>query len=504
MATSSVRRRFALLFLAFCVAHLAAAQPAPLGGLDAYIEQAVAEWDLPGLAIAVVKNDEVIYARGFGVTEIGGSEPVDEHTLFAIASTTKAFTAAALGVLVDEGKLNWDDPVQKYMPAFRVKDPFVSRELTVRDLLTHRTGLAGHNNLWIASPFDRDEIIRRLRHLPQEKAFRSGYDYNNLMYIVAGELVEAVSGMTWDDFLKQRIFDPLKMTRSTTRSAVVDQRDNVTSSHTKVGGRLTPLYRRNYDALGGAGSIFSTVHDMAQWVRLHLGKGTFEGRRLLDPSTIEEMHEPQMVIAIDDDDRELFPDRNFAAYGLGWRTHDYAGRKVVQHTGWVNYTRTQVGMIPSEGIGMVAFSNSTASSLHTALMYHIFDALLGLPEQDWSRRFLEDSGESGGGSRPAHVEGTKPSLALARYAGEYADSLYGPATVALQDGGLVLHYSDEYVADLEHWHYDTFRATWRPTGFGSTFATFNLDHRGEVEEMELRGFETFSRLDDSAQHSSAP
>ncbi len=489
------------LVLAVISAPPAAAQADRLETLDAYIESAMADWGLPGFAIAVVKDDEVIYARGFGVTELGGSTPVDEHTLFAIASTTKAFTAAALGMLVDQGEMKWDDPVRHHMATFELADPYVTRHVTVRDLLTHRTGLARADNVWIASPFDRNEIIRRLRHLPQEDAFRSGYSYNNLMYLTAGELVEAVSDTTWDDFLHARIFDPLEMTRTTTRSAIVETLDNVTMSHTRVDGRLTPLYRRNYDALGGAGAIFSSAHDMAKWIRLHLGKGEVEGRRLIRSSTVEEMHEPQVTISIGASDSTLFPDRQFAAYGLGWRLHDYRGKKVVQHTGWVNYTRTQVGMIPEEGIGMVAFSNATSSSLHTALMYHVFDKLLGYSETDWSAKLLaanesdSDDDESG----PSHTHGTNPSVDPVHFAGSYVDPLYGDVDVKLEDGRLVLRYSDEYVADLEHWHYDTFRATWRPVGFGSTFATFSLDHEGRVKSMDLHGFTTFERRADGGE-----
>lgn len=486
---------FAFL-LAGLLAGPAEAQTALLDGLDDYIESAMADWGVPGMAVAVVKDDEIIYARGFGVTERGGSEPVDEHTLFAIASTTKAFTAAAIGMLVQDGLIDWDDPVRRHIPEFELADPFVTRDVTVRDLLTHRVGVAGHNNVWIAAPFDRGDILERTRHLPQVRGFRSGYGYNNIMYIVAGELVGEVSGTSWDDVLESRIFQPLGMSRTTTRSAMVDERENVTTSHTRVDGEVTPLYRRNYDALGGAGSMFSSVHDMAQWMRLHLASGAFEGEQLIDSSVVAEMHEPQVVIGVGSSDRRLFPDRLFSAYGLGWRIHDYLGRKVVQHTGTVNYTRTQVAMMPSESIGFVAMSNLTTSELHTALMYRVFDALLDAPETDWSGRYLALDQESSGDSEsagPVRVDGTQPTFDLERYAGTYSDPLYGDAVVEIVDGGLVLRYSPEYVADLEHWHYDTFRATWRPTGFGSTFATFSLDHLGEIEEMELRGFTTFER-----------
>jgi len=471
----------------------------PLAGLDAYIEQARRAWEIPGLAIAIVRDDSVIFARGYGVREHGRDAPVDEHTLFAIASTTKAFTVAALGMLVDEGALNWDDPVRKHLPGFELQDPYVTRNVTIRDLLTHRVGVAREDNVWIASPFDRPEIIRRLRHLDQVNGFRHGYSYNNLMYMVAGEVVAAAADTSWDAFVEERLFRPLGMTRTTSRFDVVQTRDNVSSSHIRSGGQIIVMDRRNYDALGPAGSIFSSVWDMAQWIRLHLNGGVYEGKRLLKKETIEEMHTPQVVIRMDSVTRRMFPTQNFSAYGLGWRLHDYHGRKVVQHTGSVNYTRTQVGMIPSEGIGVVVIANLSSSELQTALMYRVFDLLLGLPETDWSAEYLaleqRSRTSASAGAAEAEVKAAQrgPSLPLDAYTGVYSDSLYGDVTVALEDGRLVLRYSPDYVADLEHWRFDTFRGRWRSRGFGQTTVTFGLDSRGRVRSLELQGFTTFRR-----------
>jgi DNA ligase D-like protein (predicted 3'-phosphoesterase) len=427
-----------------------------------------AEWEIPGLAIAVVRGDSVIFARGYGERTVGTGEPVDEHTLFAIASTTKAMTVAGLGMLVDEGALEWDDPVLRHLPAFQLQDPYVTRHVTLRDLLTHRTGVSRDDQVWIAAPLDRAEILRRARHLRQADGFRTGYAYNNIMYMTAGEVLAAAAGMEWDDFIASRIFGPLGMTRTTSRFAEVETRSNVTSSHVRVGGRIMAVDRRNYDALGPAGSVFSSAHDMAKWVRLQLNEGVFEGRRLLEAETLREMHRPQVVMAIDSTTERLFPSRNFSAYGLAWRMEDYHGRKVVQHTGAVNYTRTQVGLIPSEGIGVVVLANLSSSALQTALMHYVFDALLGLPATDWSRAFLSVAERSSAGSDArsrelalSRISGTAPSLPLDAYAGTYTDDLYGELRIELEDGGLVLRYAPEYVADLEHWHHDTFRVVWR-------------------------------------------
>ena len=475
--------------------------PPELEGLDAYIEAAMDDWSVPGLAIAVVRDDSVIFARGYGERVAGSGEPVDEHTLFAIASTTKALTVGALGMLVDEGLVDWDDRVIDHLPELRLEDPYVTRHLTIRDLLSHRTGVSRSDNVWIAAPFDRPEVLRRARFLEQAREFRGGYGYNNIMYMVAGEVVAAASGMPWPDFIETRLFAPLGMDRSTPRAAVVAGRENVAASHHGSGGDVVAVPHRDYDALGPAGSVFSSAHDMARWVRLQLGHGAFDGARLIDSATVAEMHAAQTVMSVDSVDRRLWPSTHFRAYGLGWRMQDWHGRKVVQHTGSVNYMRTQVGMIPEEGIGFVAFTNLTSSELQSALMYRVFDALLGEPETDWSalyleldRRSAERAEERRAEVEAGRMEGTEPSLDLADYAGTYADSLYGRVEVALEDGGLVLRYTDDYTADLAHWHHDTFRANWRRPGYGRSFITFALDARARVRTMEVPGFTVFRRV----------
>jgi len=477
-----------------------AAQTHRLSELDSYIEDARRAWGIPGLAIAVVKDDSVIFARGYGERVVGSGEPVDEHTLFAIASTSKAFTAAALGLLVDEGKLRWDDPVRRHLPDFELADPYVTRHVTIRDLLTHRVGVARKDNLWIPGRFDRRELVRRVRFLDQVRGFREGYGYNNLMYVVAGEVAAAAAGMSWDSLVETRLFAPLGMARTTSRDSVVATRENVSGSHIRSGDRVIAVDRRNYDALGPAGSIYSSAWEMAQWLRLHLNKGVYQGQRLLKESTIEEMHSPQVVIPVTAGTRRLFPTRNFSAYGLGWRIEDYHGLKVVQHTGSVNSIRTQVGMIPARGIGVVVLTNLGSSTLQTALMYRVFDLLLGLPPTDWSAIFLDEarraaerSAISAERTKSSRVQGTRPSLPLEAYAGTYTDSLFGDVTVAVEHGRLVLRYSQDYVAVLEHWHHDTFRGRWQRRGGGQRFVTFGIDAQGWVRSLELEGFAVFRR-----------
>lgn len=489
-----------LLLLLTAVATPVAGQSHPLEGLDAYVEQAMKDWGVPGLAIAVVKDDSVVYARGYGVTELGGGEPVDEHTLFAIASTSKAFTTAALGMLVDEERLDWDDPVTKHLPWFQLQDPYVTRSLTVRDLLTHRVGVGRYDNLWIAAPFDRREILERARNLPTVAGFRDHYGYNNIMFIAAGEVVGAVAGTSWDDFVEERIFRPLGMERTTSRHAVAESRGNLAGSHTEVDGQVTLVPRRNYDNIGGAGAIYSSAHDMARWMRLHLGGGEFGGERLLSPEVMRELHAAQTVMAVDTVTERMFPETNLQAYALGWRLQDHHGRKLVHHSGSINYTRTQVSLLPEEGLGVVAIANLSSSALQLALTHRVMDAYLGLPPRDWSAEYLELARRGDEGSddsarelAAARLEGTTPTLPLAAYAGTYESELYGELTLEAAGDALVLRYSPEYVADLEHWHDDVFRARWRRPGAGRAFVTFSVDARARVPSVELAGFGEFRR-----------
>ena len=481
------------------------AQAAPLEGLDSYIERAMRDWNVPGFAIAVVRNDSIIHARGFGVRQLGRPEPVDEHTLFAIVSTTKAMTTAALGMLVDEDRLDWDDRVVEYLPDFELSDPYLTHHLTVRDLVTHRAGISRSDNMWIAGPFDRAEVVRRARYLEPVSGFRAQYGYHNVMYTTAGEVVAAVSGMSWDDFIEQRLFRPLGMTRSTTRMAIVESRDNVASPHTWHDGRVIASSLRNYDNLGGAGSAFSSVHDMAQWIRLHLNEGVFNGQRLISRETIRELHEPQVVIHSDTTSERMYPGTKLRAYALGWQVQDYHGRKLVHHSGSLNWTRTHVMMVPEENIGVVAIANIGSSNLQLGVAYRVIDALLGLPERDWSAELLALArrAEERSAARNREVEenriaNTRPSLALDRYAGTYRNRLYGDVRITMENGHLVLDYAPDYVADLEHWHHDTFRVVWRRPGFGRDFVTFALNRDAESDELDLSGFGEFERVREQA------
>lgn len=493
------------LLLLLLAPHAAHAQNGPLRGLDAYVERAMREWEVPGLALAVVRNDSVVFARGYGVRELGRPERVDEHTLFAVASTTKAMTAAALGMLVDERRLRWDDPAARHLPALQLHDPYVTRELTVRDLLAHRSGLPRGDLLWWASPYDRAEVLQRVRHLRPASSFRASYGYQNIMYLAAGELLASAAGRSWDDFMAERLFRPLGMTRSNTSVTRLAGVENVATPHARVEGRMQPVAWRSFDNVGAAGAVNSSAHDMAQWIRLNLSRGTYAGRRLLSEAVIREMQTPQTVIRADTLAERLYPEVNFRAYGLGWSLQDYRGRKMVHHGGALDGMRTHVAMLPAENLGVVVIANAAPTNLHLALAYRVLDAYLDGPRRDWSRDLLvvsqrqrAEAEQRSAEREAARAVDTRPSLPLERYAGVYADSLYGEMQLAQEDGRLVLRFGPSYVGDLEHWHYDTFRVTWRDRAMGRAMATFVLNARGEVRSLALEDFGDLRRAPDEA------
>jgi CubicO group peptidase (beta-lactamase class C family) len=477
------------------------AQVAPLSGLDEFISRVMETWKAPGIALAVVKGDSVILAKGYGVKELSKGEPLDERSLFAVASTSKAFTAAALGMLVDQGLISWDDKVIDHLPEFQLFDPYVTREFTIRDLLSHRGGLPRGDRLWYGSPFDRDEVLRRVRYLEPAWSFRSHYGYQNIMFLTAGELIEAVTGVSWDDLLAQGIFQPLGMTTTTTTRGITEL-PNVATPHVMMEGEVTPIGWRDFDNVGGAGAVNSSAWEMAQWIRLQLGGGVYEGRRVISDSVMKEMHTPQTVIRMSETTERLFPETHFQAYGMGWSLQDYRGRKVVRHGGSLDGMRTHVGLIPEEDLGVVVITNLNNSWIPQVVLYHIFDAYLGPRDKDWNDVIYQVQLESEAESKErltreedARVEDTEPSLPLDAFVGVYADILYGEAEITLENGALRLSVGPSFLGTLEHWHFDTFRARWDDSQLGRAWVEFRLDRAGKVEEVDIQGWRAFQKTE---------
>jgi len=488
---------FALLF--FTTPAPAQSLDERLREIDEYAARAGRDWEVPGFALAIVKDDRVVFAKGYGVRESGKPEPVDKDTLFAIASNTKAFTSAALATLVDEGKVRWDDPVTKHLPYFQLYDPYATREMTVRDLLSHRSGLAtfGGDLLWFESTYPREEVIRRVRHLRPVHSFRSRYGYQNVMFLAAGEIVPAVTGKSWDDYVREKFFAPLGMARTNTTFRQLMSAQNVATPHNELAGKLRVIRYDNVDNTGGAAAINSSVADMAQWLRLQLGRGTFEGRKIFSADRSREMWTPHIVVSGVSEAGERFnPTTHFNLYGLGWALADYQGRKVVSHGGGLDGMISRVALMPEENLGLVVLTNSE-TPLSTVVSNKVFDTFLGVPRRDWSADYLarrksaraaEESEEKK--VEAARVQNTKPSLPLEAYAGTYTGVMFGDARVAVEGGRLVVRLapSPNFVGDLEHWHYDTFAIKWRDSivyPFGRGFVTFTLNPQAKIDEMKI-------------------
>ncbi|MCB9090438.1 MAG: serine hydrolase [Calditrichae bacterium] len=490
--------RISLLFLAFfsLISLPLTAQRVSLEALDAYIEQARQDWEIPGLAVSIIKNDSLIFAKGYGVKQLGQPGKVDAHTLFAVASNSKAFTATLLGMLVAQGKLNWDDPVIRHRRDFQMFDPYVTREITVRDLLTHRSGLPtfGGDHLWIGNDLSRDEIIRRIRYLEPTAPFRTTFQYQNLMFLVAGELIPAVAGIGWDEAMQQWILGPLGMTESNTTIRALASHPNVAMPHERVGGKIAPVAFDNLDNVAPAAALNANVLDMAQWMRFNLNEGSIDGQQLLDKDIMWEMHSLQMPEPLSRRSAD-FQDRQFYGYGLGWSLSDYHGRKIISHGGGMSGMISLQTLVPSEKLGIMIMTNFAPNSPTRALAYRIIDSFLGAPERDWSQEYLEwgkqareRSKEREKALQDTRISGTRPSLGLPAYTGTYQDDLSGPATVRLEKGQLYFDYNLRHRGRLEHWHYDTFRVIWDNPIFDmpdKAFLTFYLDEDGNVEKLKV-------------------
>jgi len=481
-------------------AQTAAAPGAPPADLDAYVANSMKTFDVPGMAVAIVKDGKIAVAKGYGVRNLGDSTPVDEFTMFAIGSNTKAFTTAALATLVDQGKLSWDDRVYERLPGFVMYDPYVSHEMTIRDLLTHRSGMGlGEGDLlfWPHSTYTRDEIIYKLRFMKPQSSFRSHYAYDNLLYMTAGQIIPAVTGMSWDDYVRQRIFGPMGMKHSTVSRKDFKPGDDYASPHSRIDGKLQVIPLQDLDTVGPAGSINSCAADMAKWVELQLNRGKFSDHdgRLFTEERSREMWSPQTILPIGGPQPALAGLKtNFADYALGWRLREYHGRKLVGHTGGVGGFVSRVMLVPEENLGVVILTNAEEDGAFDAILYHVLDHYMQLPATDWIGGFkaLKDREEKEAAETMKKAEGaraanSKPSLPLEKYAGIYHDAWYGPITIRFENSGLVISFDHTpgMIGDLQHWQYDTFKAHWRVRTIEDAFVTFSLNPDGSIDSARM-------------------
>lgn len=489
----------ALTAVAAAAAHSATAPP--LRNLDSYVQKIMKDWKVPGLAVAVVQDNRVVLARGYGVRELGKPGKVDANTLFTIASNSKAFTVAALGTLVAAGKLHWDDPVTHYLPRFELRDPWVTRAITVRDLLTHRSGYCDPLFMWFTTDFSRQQIIHALRFAKPTYGFRSRFCYNNAMYLVASQIIPAITGQRWGWYLRAHLFTPLDMVRTNTRVANMRSDSDVAAPHAEVGHQVGVIRRYDTDVMAPVGGINSSVNDLSHWLLMLLDGGRYAGKQVLTPSVIAAMETPQIVIPADGDIgswlHAMSPKSHFLTYGLGFVVEDYAGHKLVMHDGDIDGMASALGMLPNQHLGVVVLTNMDHDDARNALLYHILDQYLGLPHRGvnsallaWSRQQAAAATAETAKLAAARAPGAAP-LPLEQYAGTYRSRLDGEARITLERGHLVLRLGNpNFTGDLIHWNHDTFRVKLRYRFYDEAFepyVTFDLDTLGMPEALHFFG-----------------
>jgi CubicO group peptidase (beta-lactamase class C family) len=483
-----------------------------LDHLDADVERVMKLFDVPGIAIAVVKDGQVLATRGFGVRKLGAPEKVDGKTLFEVASNSKAFTAAALAMLVDEGKLAWDDPVTKHLPDFQMYDAYVTHEMTVRDLLTHRSGLglgAGDLLWWPTTSFSTDEIIHKLRYIQPSTSFRSSYAYDNLLYIVAGKIIAAKSGKTWGETIRERILTPVGMATTTTSLAENAGNANVANAHSKINDKIAAVKAMPVPNAVGAVGINTNAEDIARWMNVLLAQGKLpaagtDGKeaRLFSAKQARELWTAQTPMRTGEPNGRLAGTRaNFAAYGLGFQLRDYHGRLLALHSGALQGFYSKVVLVPEEKLGIAILTNAESGGSLNALQWQLLGRLVDQDDKsDWIGAVSSVEEEmhakekarlaKAGAARSAK---SQPSLPRTAYDGDYQDPWYGIASIKHVGGKQVLSLSrtPDLTGELEHFQHDTFIVRWKERNFNAdAYVTFALNPDGSIERMKMQPIST--------------
>lgn len=470
-------------------------QPLDFKALDKYYTQMVKDWDVPSASIGIVKDGELIFTGNYGVKKVGETAAPDKNTLYAIASNSKAFTSAMIGMLVQEGKLGWNDKVKKHLPYFAVYDPWVSDHVTIRDLLSHRVGLGTFrgDNIWYQSNLSSREIIQRIQYVPQAFDFRAGYGYSNLMFITAGEIIQTVTGKTWAENVQERILDPLGMNRTIATIRDLDKVGNYATPHARKDDQNYVIPWANWDEVAATGGIISSVEDVSKWMIFNLNHGIIGEDTLLSASTRNMVWTPHNNRFVDHTSKNDF-ERHFNGYGLGWGLSDYHGRLKVGHTGGYDGMITAINLIPDENIGVVVLTNGVKSPIMAA-SYYALDYVLGIENQkDWSEDLLErtnkyaESDTRIADRKSKRVLKTKPSIKVESMLGDYHSDMYGRISI-LQKGKelkLEFEHSPLLSATLTHWHYDVWEIKWDHPQAWFSFGTIKIN---TDNNLKVTGFD---------------
>ena len=496
-------RKIILLITAYiCCIQFVSAQSSPkeitdkIGLFDKYIQSSIPLWKTTGLAVAVVKDGKVIFKKGYGVTDIRTKQPFTTSTISFCASTTKAMTAACIGMLVDEGKLKWDDKLKNILPDFRLYDPYVSDEITVRDILRHNAGLGNGDLLWLFG-YSSEEMLRRMRYIQPAYSFRSSFIYQNLMYTVAGEVIKKVSGMPWNEFITKRIFQPLGMNHTYTLFKNSAAEPSRVTPHFMYGDTLIkPIDAIDFGGYDAAGSVVSCIDDITKWVTFLQDSAIINGQRLIKAETFTEFFKPQSFVT----PQEFYPTQakthpHWMTYGFGWFQQDYRGKMIQFHTGSLDGAIAIFGSVPEEKFSIYIFANLDHSELRHALMWKAID-LWSFNDngRDWSTELfyhyksLRDAGRKAEQDKEAkRVLGTKPSLSIDNYTGKFTNEIYGDAEVSLVNNELTIKFPNNISLALKHWHYDVFQGAFNYEWYGKSWIIFGLNNEGKIAQFDFDG-----------------
>src|SRR6266480_1091607 len=492
----------AIICAAVTFSNFALAQQSPQSfpqELDDYVAATVRDWEIPGVAIAVVKDGKVVVVKGYGVRELGKPETIDENTIFDVASLTKSFTAAAVASLVDEKKMSWDDPVRRFIPTIEFPDPYLTANITMRDLLCHRTGIRATNSAWYFTSLNRSQLFGLLKNMEIAAPFRTQSVYSNIGFTIAGEAAARAAGTTWENLIAQRIIVPLGMKRTTAVFAQAPAMGNIASGHALINGvqRVTPREGTPRETTAPAGAIQSSAADLATWMIFQLGDGTFQGKRILSAEAMNEMHSPQIIIPTNEAFRTAGQVKYFGGYGLGWQVMDYRGNRMLWHSGTGDGQTAFLVLLPDSRLGVAVLVNSwkAGPALNNAIASRIVDYYLGIPTRDYSaeyheswRRSVQQQIEATRKFEASQLKGTTPTLSLSQYAGVYRDKLGLDVKVWLEGDTLRLQYGGGEIAVLSHWHRDTFRAQWQNPLHAeqrSALVQFNMSPQGTIAELTM-------------------
>lgn len=487
-----MKKLFLLLF-AHCLLLIAAAQPSFVkDSLDAYVQKALEGWHIPGVAVCVIKDGKVDVMKGYGVSEVNTNKKVDENTLFGIGSNTKAFTATAIALLDAGKKLSLDDKVQKWLPDFKLYDPWVTKEATVRDLLCHRLGFETFQGdfMYFDSDLSKEEVRQKFGMVKPMYGFRSRWGYTNAAFLTAGEVIPKATGKSWNDFLKERIFTPLGMSRTITTTSEMNAATNICAAHTVVNGIVKKIPYGRLDNMAPAGSIFSSAMDLSKWVTMQLNGGKLNDKEVIPASAIAQTRTPQSILG---NGGHSYNKAHFALYGLGWFIEEYSGRKIVSHTGGVNGFVTSVCLVPEEKLGIVVLTNTDANGFYEAVRYEIMDAYLGLPYRGYSNVFLQRQQASGKADaewlqkkRDTVAMKLKTDVPLSALAGTYRHPVYGTMNITMKDGKAIAtfeHHKGRY-ATVEPLGGDRYLAQFNEALYGNKVWPFAVEN-GKVKSVTV-------------------